>query len=58
MWQELLVAFPTPISLPLSPLQAELPLTIEAGYARYPHSNPLLQLRSEYVTLTYLASGS
>lgn len=58
MWQELLVAFRTPIFLPLSPIQAELPLTIEAGYARYPPSNPLLLLRSEYVTIAYVASGT
>lgn len=58
MWQALLVAFPTSISLSLSPIQAELPLTIEAGYARYQHLNILLHLRNEYVTIASLASGT
>lgn len=33
-------------------------LTIKAGYARYPYSNPLLLLRSKHVTIAYLASGT
>lgn len=58
MWQAVLVAFSTSISLPLSLIRAQIPLTIETAYARYPQPIITLHLRNKYVTIASLTSGT